>query len=135
MNFAKRTPKVVAITKDARPRPKMRAERPVRNTSAWVEAPTVIPMSVVTTSISGPLAVTARRLVTPLSFRRLPKKSMPSSGRPDGTMNAVQRKPMIGKMIFSCWLTTRGLFMRITRSFLVVRSSMMGFWITGTRAM
>ena len=60
---------------------------------------------------------------------------MPSSGRPEGTMNAVQRKPTIGKMIFSRWLTTRGLFIRITRSFLVVRSSMIGFWITGTRAM
>ena len=92
-------------------------------------------MSVVTMSMSGPPAVAARRLVTPLSLRRLPKKSMPRSGRPLGTMNAVQMKPTMGKMIFSRWLTTRGLFMRMRRSFLVVRSSMMGFWITGTRAM
>ena len=50
-------------------------------------------------------------------------------------MKAVQRKPTIGKMIFSVWLTVRGLFMRIRRSFLVVSRSMIGFWITGTRAM
>ena len=113
MNLAKLTPKVVAITKDARPRPKMRTERPVRNTSAWVDAPTVRPMSVVTTSISDPPAVAARRFVTPLSFRRFPKNSIPSSGRPLGTMKAVQIKPMMGNTIFSLWLTSRGFFMRI----------------------
>ena len=135
MNLTKLTPKVVAITNEASPRPKMRTLRPLRKTSAWVEAPTVRPIRVVTISMSGPPAVAARRLVTPLSFKRLPKKSMPSSGRPEGTMKAVQIKPTMGKMIFSRWLTTRGLFILISRSFLVVRSSMMGFWITGTRAM
>ena len=60
---------------------------------------------------------------------------MPSSGRPDGTMNAVVRKPTIGKMIFSFWETERGAGIRMRRSFLVVSRSMIGFWITGTRAM
>ena len=135
MIFTKHTPQKVAITKDSSPSPKIFTERVFRNTSAWVEAPTVRPMRVVTTSISGPRAVSARRLVTPDSLSKLPKKSMPSRGRPEGTMKAVQMKPTIGKMIFSFWLTTRGLAMRISLSFLVVSSSMIGFWITGTSAM
>ena len=49
-------------------------------------------------------------------------------------MKAVQMRPMTGKMIFSFWLTTRGLFILMTRSFFVVISSIIGFWITGTRA-
>jgi hypothetical protein len=99
INFTKRTPEAVAMTKESRPRPKIMADFPVRNLSAWVDAPTVTPIRVVTTSMRGPLAVFASRLVTPLSFRRFPKKSIPRSGRPEGTMKAVQRKPMIGKMI------------------------------------
>ena len=132
--FTKRTPQVVAITNDSRPRTKIFTELPLRNLSACVEAPTVRPISVVTTSISGPRAVSARRLVTPLSFRRLPKKSMPRSGSPDGTMNAVRRKPTIGKMIFSFWLTCLAAGILMRRSFLVVSASMIGLWMTGTRA-
>ena len=52
-----------------------------------------------------------------------------------GTMKAVMRKPTMGKMIFSFWLTTRGAGILMRRSLSVVRRSMMGFWITGTRAM
>ena len=92
-------------------------------------------MSVVAISMMGPRAVSARRLVTVLSLSRLPKNSMPSRGRPEGTRNAVQRKPTMGKMIFSRWDTLRGGAMRMRRSFLLVSSSIMGFWITGTRAM
>ena len=47
------------------------------------------------------LATSLRRLVTPHSFNRLPKKSIPNSGRPLGTMNAQKRKPTMGKEIFS----------------------------------
>ena len=113
---------------------KIHTERHCRNWSAWVEAPTVRPIRMVTTSISGPLAVLARRLVTPDSLIRLPKKSIPSSGIPDGTMKAVSRKPMIGKSFFSTGETGRGGFMRIRRSFFVVSSRMIGGCITGTRA-
>ncbi len=60
---------------------------------------------------------------------------MPSSGSPDGTMKAVRRKPMIGNMIFSFGWTRRGAGIRMRRSFFVVRSNMIGRWITGTRAM
>ena len=86
-------------------------------------------------STSGPLAVLARRLVTPLSLSRLPKNSIPSSGIPEGTMKAVSRKPIIGKSFFSVGDTGRGGFMRMRRSFLVVSRRMIGGWITGTSAM
>ena len=98
-----------------------------RNLSAWVEQPTVRPMRIVITSTSGPLAVSASLLVTPLSFKRLPKKSIPRSGSPEGTMKAVVRKPTIGKMIFSFWLTARGAGILMRRSFFVVRSFIIGF--------
>ena len=135
ISFTNSTPLMVAITKLSRPRPKISRDFTEMNLSAWVEAPTVRPMRVVTTSMRGPRAVSARRRVTPLSFRRLPKKSMPSSGRPEGTMKAVMRKPAMGKMIFSFCDTVRGAGIRMRRSFLLVSRSMMGFWITGTRAM
>ena len=112
---------------ESRPRPKIMIERPFMNTSAWVYAPTVRPIRVVTTSMSGPRAVSAKRRVTPDSLSRLPKNSMPSRGRPEGTIKAVQIKPMIGKIIFSFWLTARGLAMCMQRSFLLVRSSIIGF--------
>ena len=66
-----------------------------------MEAPTVRPIRIVITSISGPLAVSASLLVTPLSFKRLPKNSIPSRGIPEGTIRAVKRNPIIGKSIFS----------------------------------
>ena len=134
MNLTNSTPQVVAIMNDRSPRPKILTELPVRNTSAWVEAPTVTPIRVVTTSMRGPLAVEASLLVTPDSLSRLPKKSIPRRGMPEGTMKAVQMKPTIGKMIFSFWLTMRGLFILMSLSFFVVSRSIIGFWITGTRA-
>ena len=134
MNLVNRTPHAVAIMNESRPRKNIFMEVAVRNTSACVEHPTVTPMRMVTTSMSGPRAVSASRFVTPLSFRRLPKKSIPSRGIPDGTISAVRMKPTIGKMIFSFWLTTLGVFMRMSLSFLVVSMIMIGRWITGTRA-
>ena len=134
MNFANRTPQAVAIIKDIRPRRNIFTDVPVRNTSACVEHPTVSPINMVTTSIIGPLAVSARRFVTPLSLRRLPKKSIPSKGIPEGTIRAVSTKPTIGKMIFSRCFTSLGAFILIRRSFWVVRSSIIGRWITGTNA-
>ena len=101
MNFTNNTPHVVATMKEKRPNAKILTELPVRNTFACVEHPTVTPMRIVTTSMSGPRAVSASLFVTPLSFRRFPKNSMPRSGIPDGTMKAVRMKPTIGKMIFS----------------------------------
>ncbi|OAV72094.1 hypothetical protein Barb6_01271 [Bacteroidales bacterium Barb6] len=107
----------------------------VRNCVACVEAPTVIPSSMVIVSISGPRAVSARRRVTPLSFNRFPKKSIPSRGRPEGTRKQVSSKPTIGKMIFSVEETTLAGFMRMTRSFLVVSRRMKGGCMIGTNAM
>ena len=102
---------------------------------ACVEAPTVNPMSIVTISMSGPPAVVARRLVTPLSFNRFPRKSMPSRGRPEGTRKQVSRRPIIGNMIFSLLEMGLGGRIRIRRSFLVVHNFIIHGWSTGTRAM
>ena len=97
-----------------------------RNSVACVEAPTVTPSRMVTMSMIGPRAASAKRRVTPLSFSRLPKKSIPSRGSPEGTRKAVSKRPMMGKTIFSVCDTTRGGFIRITRSFFVVKRRMKG---------
>ena len=52
-----------------------------------MEQPTVRPRSITTISFSDEPAVFARRVVLPDSLRRLPKKSIPRSGRPDVTIN------------------------------------------------
>ncbi len=132
--MTKSTPVAVAITKEKAPKQKMRMEAGLRKLVAWVEAPTVRPMRIVTMSMSGPEAVLARRLVTPHSFSRLPKKSIPNRGRPEGTRKAVSRMHNSGKSTFSRWLTARGGRMRMRRSLGVVSRRMMGGWITGTRA-
>ena len=99
--LTKMTPDAVAITNDNAPRAKILIESSVRNSDACVEAPTVRPNRIVIVSINGPLAVLAKRRVTPLSFNRLPKNSIPSKGRPEGTRKHVSNKPMIGKITFS----------------------------------
>jgi len=73
----------------------------VKNTSACVEAPTQIPIIIVHISISAVDAVFANLVVTPLSLRRLPKKSIPRRGIAAGTIIAVITKPAIGNIIFS----------------------------------
>ena len=83
------------------PRAKIFTVLRVRNSEAWVEQPTVSPKSITITSLRLLPAVLARRVVLPLSFSRLPKKSIPNSGRPLGTMKVVSSKPMMGKSIFS----------------------------------
>ena len=132
--FTKSTPEAVAIKKDAAPRPKIHKESVVRNSEACVEAPTVRPNKMVMVSISGPLAVLAKRRVTPLSFNRLPKNSIPNKGKPEGTRKQVNNKPMMGNITFSVCDTTRGGFIRIRRSCFVVSRRMTGGWITGTKA-
>ena len=107
----------------------------VRNSLACVEQPTVRPSSMTTMSLRALPAVLARRVVLPDSLSRLPKKSMPKRGRPEGTMNVVSSRPIMGKSMRSVWLTWRAGFMRMRRSFLVVSRRMSGGWITGTRAM
>ena len=83
------------------PRAKIFTVLRVRNSEAWVEQPTVSPKSITITSLRLLPAVLARRVVLPLSFSRLPKKSIPNSGRPLGTMKVMSSKPMMGKSIFS----------------------------------
>ncbi len=80
-------------------------------------------------------AVLDRRPVTPDSFSRLPKNSMPSSGRPPGATRQVTIMPAMGNMIFSSLPTFRPGFMRMRRSAFDVSSFMMGGWMMGTMAM
>ena len=92
---------MVAITNDAAPNPNIITDLGVRNVVACVEAPTVRPNNMVTISIKELAAVLAKRRVTPLSFNKLPKNSIPNKGRPEGTKNVVNNIPAIGNNIFS----------------------------------
>ena len=83
------------------PMAKMKMVFMVRNSDACVEQPTVRPSSITTISLSALPAVLARRVVLPDSFRRLPKKSIPSKGRPEGTIKVVSSRPMMGKRMRS----------------------------------
>ena len=86
-------------------------------------------------SMSGSRAVRARRSQTPLSLRMLPKKSIPSSGSPEGTRNPVKRSPKIGKRIRSTRDTLRGGFILMRLSLSVVSRRIKGGCMIGTRAM
>ncbi len=125
-NFTKITPEAEAMMNAMNPRANMKMVSFVRNVDAWVDAPTVIPRRMVTTSVRAFDAVLARRVVTPHSRSRLPKKSIPNRGMPEGTTKQVSSNPTIGKMIFSLWATARAGFILITRSFLVVSNRMIG---------
>ena len=126
---------MVATMKAQAPMAKMKMVFMVRNSEACVEQPTVRPSSITTISFRALPAVFAKRVVLPDSFKRFPKNSIPSSGRPEGTMKVVSSKPIIGNRMRSVWLTWRGAFILMTRSFLVVSRRMIIGWITGTRAM
>ena len=88
----------------------------------------------VTISISEVREVSASLLVTPLSFKMLPKKSMPRRGKAPGEINVVRIKATMGKIIFSSLLTDLGGFILITLSLLFVNKRMIGGCITGTNA-
>ena len=132
--LTKSTPDIEAMINAIAPRKKIFSVSKVKNSEACVDAPTVRPSSITMMSLRALLAVLARRVVTPLSRSRLPKKSMPSNGRADGTTKQVRSKPTIGNMIFSFCDTARAGFILITRSFFVVSRRMIGGWISGTRA-
>ena len=135
ISFTNPTPLAVATTNAHAPMKKMKIVFMVRNSLACVEHPTVRPRSITTISLSAEPAVFARRVVFPDSFSKLPKNSMPSNGRPEGTMNVVRSSPMIGKRMRSVCETWRGVFILISRSFFVVINFMMKGCITGTSAM
>ena len=120
ITFTKQTPLIVAMAKAAAPMTKMKTVFSVRNSEACVEQPTVRPSSITTMSFRAAPAVLARRVVLPLSFSRLPKKSMPRRGRPLGTINVVSNSPMIGNRMRSVCDTLRPGFILMVRSFSVV---------------
>ena len=126
ITLTKHTPEQVATMKAHAPTTKMNRVLRVRNSLAWVEQPTVRPSSITMISLRAEPAVFARRVVLPDSFSRLPKKSIPSRGRPEGTINVVSSNPMMGKRMRSVWLTSRAGFILMTRSFLVVSRRIKG---------
>ena len=134
MNFTNSTPELDAMTNERAPRMKIMMVFQVRNSLAWVEQPTVRPSSITIASLRAEPAVLAKRVVLVLSFSRFPK-SIPSSGSPDGTRNAVSSNPTMGKMMRSVCDTWRCGFMWMVRSFLVVSSRINGGWMSGTSAM
>ena len=89
------------MAKAKAPMMKMKMVFSVRNSLACVEQPTVRPSSTTTMSFRALPAVLARRVVLPPYFSRLPKKSMPSSGRAEGTMKVVMSRPMMGNRMRS----------------------------------
>ena len=72
------------------------------------------------------LAVLARRPVTPLSLSKLPSMSMPTRDMEPGAMRAATMVTMMGKMIFSRWVTMRGGFMWMRASAGEIITFMMG---------
>ena len=71
-------------------------------------------------------AVFDKRSVTRLSRRRLPKKSMPSSGSAAGVMKPVSRRPTMGNMMRVRRETAVGASILMRRSSLVVSAFMIG---------
>lgn len=126
ISLAKRTPDPVAMLKATAPNAKMPMDFVVRNTSAWVEAPTVNPKKMVAVSIMAVRAVLANRSTTPETLKRLPKKKVPRSGMEAGARKQHRKTPMTGKIKSSFLDTGLGSGMWINRSSFVVRSFMMG---------
>ncbi len=73
----------------------------LRKVVACVDAPTVIPIRIVTISIKVPFAVSANLFVTPLSLRIFPKNNIPNKGSALGVSKDVNINPTIGKSTFS----------------------------------
>ena len=95
------TPEAEAMINAMKPKAKIPSVLGVKNSDACVDAPTVIPNRIVTMSHKGPLAVLAKREVTPLSRSKLPKNNIPNNGRPEGTKKQVSSNPIMGNIIFS----------------------------------
>ena len=68
-------------------------------------APTVKPRKIVTMFISSLDMALLRRSATPDSLARLPSIRQATSGAAEGTSRATNTVIMIGKTIFSFWLT------------------------------
>jgi len=100
-NLTNNTPEVVAIQNAQKPRKKMKMVFHVKNSEAWVEAPTVTPSNTMMESVKVLLVVLAKLRVTPLYFNKLPKNNISNNGNADGTKKHVSNKPTIGKIIFS----------------------------------
>jgi len=106
----------------------------VKNTSPWVLAPTVKPKSIVAVSIIAVRAVWASRSVAPHSFKKFPKKNIPRSGMEAGARKQQSKTPTAGKITRSLLDTSRSSVILISLSSRVVKSLMIGGWITGIRA-
>ena len=82
--------------------------------------------------ISALEAVSASCLTTPLSLKRLPNMSIPTSGAVVGRISTTTTVTTIGKRIFSSLETGLNCSILTSLSFLVVKSFIIGGWIIGT---
>ena len=134
INLANKTPVAVAIPNEKAPNANILIELEVKKPiftpstilTACVDAPTQSPKTIVIISIKEFEAVLAKRSVTPLSFSRFPKKSIPNNDDAPGAMRIVTSAPTMGNNIFSRLVTSRGVFMWIRRSFFVVSNFIIG---------
>ncbi len=126
MSLPRSTPPAVPQRNAAMPMAKMPRVSSLKNMLAVAVAPTLTPRKIVTIFISSFWAVLDSLSTTPLSRRRLPSISMPTRDAAEGTSSAVKIVTTIGNMIFSVFETGRSCCISILRSFLVVRSFMIG---------
>ena len=90
----------------------------LRKVAPTAVAPTEMPRKSVTMFINAFWAVSERRSVTPVSFRRFPNIRQPSSPATEGSSITVNTVTMMGKMIFSVLETSLSCPILIARSFL-----------------
>ena len=107
----------------------------LRKASALVVAPTEVPRRITTIYISALDAVSVSCLTTPDSRKRFPSINIPTNGAVVGRITHTTIVTMIGNRILSSLDTGLNCSILILRSFSVVRSFMIGGWITGTKAM
>ena len=98
----------------------------LRNASALVVAPTLVPSKITTMYISALLAVSCNCLTTPDSLNKLPNISIPTNGAVVGKIITTTIVTTIGNKIFSNCETCLSCSILISRSFLVVNNFIIG---------
>ena len=135
MSFPNRQPPAVPPMNATRPRQMMRSVSFTRKLSADMVMPVPVARNIVTMLHREFCAVSERRSVTPDSRRRFPSMSIPSSAAIGGSSRLMKIVETMGNITRSNFVTGRSSCITISRSFCVVKSFMMGGWISGTSDM
>ncbi len=130
------TPPAVSRTKATRPIAIIIMVLTFTNFSPVIVAAIEKPSRMVTIFASSFWAACESLSVTPLSLRRLPNITKPSSDTEAGAIIPPSIVTAIGKIILALFVTVLvGAGILIRRSFSDVMASMTGGWIIGTSAM